>query len=196
MSTPSTPSTPIQPLDPEGGAPSRGAVPGGAVPGGAVPPYPPPYGAVPPPSIPTYPSWAGGNVAPEVPGVPPLPPGVTLASPGRRIGAYFLGLVLLVVTLVIGYVVWGLIVWRRGTTPALSVLKMRCVKVRTGTNATFGTMALREIVGRLVEGILSWITELISLVLFLARRDHRCLHDLIAGTVVVYDPEGRLDPAS
>ena len=180
--------------------------PGGPAPYPALPPYgqppygQPPYGqrpyAPPPPSLPNYPAWQGGNVAPEIPGVPPLPPGVTLATPGRRIGAYFLGLVLLVVTLVIGYVVWGLIVWPRGTTPALSVLKMRCVKARTGTNATFGTMALREIVGRLAEGVLGWITELVSVVLFLARADHRCLHDLIGGTVVVYDPEGRLDPAS
>lgn len=122
-----------------------------------------------------------------------MPPGVTLAPVGRRIGAYFLGVVLAIVTLVIGYVVWGLILWGRGTTPALSVLKMRCVKVSTGTKATFGTMALREIVGRLVEGILSWITELISLIFFLSRNDHRCIHDLIGGTLVVYDPGGRLD---
>ncbi|MGH9099139.1 MAG: RDD family protein, partial [Acidimicrobiales bacterium] len=93
----------------------------------------------------------------------------------------------------IGYVIWGLIVWQRGTTPALSVLKMRCVKASTGRKATFGTMALREIVGRILEGILSWITELVSLVLFLGRDDHRCLHDLIGGTVVVYDPQGLLD---
>ncbi len=122
-----------------------------------------------------------------------LPPGVTLASAGRRIGAYFLSIVLVIVTLVIGYVIWGLVVWRRGTSPALSVLKMRCVKADTGRKATFGTMALREIIGRIVEGIVGWITELVSLVLFLSRGDRRCLHDLVAGTIVVYDPEGRLD---
>jgi uncharacterized RDD family membrane protein YckC len=130
---------------------------------------------------------------PPIPGVPPLPPGVTLAPVGRRIGAYFLSILLVIVTLVIGYVIWGLIVWPRGTSPALSVLKMRCVKADSGAKATFGTMALREIVGRILEGILSWITELVSLVFFLSRADHRCLHDLVAGTVVVYDPEGRLD---
>lgn len=156
-----------------------------------APPAAPPYASGTPP---TYPPMAGGyDMPPPIQGVPPLPPGVTLAPVGRRIGAYFLSILLAIVTLGIGYVIWGLIVWRRGTTPALSVLKMRCVKTDTGAKATFGTMALREIVGRILEGILSWITELVSLILFLSRDDHRCIHDLVAGTVVVYDPEGRLD---
>jgi uncharacterized RDD family membrane protein YckC len=171
---------------PDEDRPGAAAGPGGTT--SWPPPSAPPYV---PPSYPASP--AGYDAPPPVRGVPPLPPGVTLAPVGRRIGAYFLSLLLLVVTLGIGYVVWGLLVWPRGTTPALSVLKMRCVKAGTGAKATFGTMALREIVGRILEGILSWITELVSLILFLARDDHRCLHDLVAGTVVVLDPEGRLD---
>jgi uncharacterized RDD family membrane protein YckC len=174
-------------------APGQTPEPAGPTPPWTAAPAPaPPYGTAPA----SYPASAAGYEPPPVPGVPPLPPGVTLAPVGRRIGAYFLSVLLVIVTLVIGYVVWGLIVWRRGTTPALSVLKMRCVKVATGRRATFGTMALREIVGRVVEGILSWITELISLILFLTRADRRCLHDLVAGTIVVFDPEGRLDAAS
>lgn len=50
-------------------------------------------------------------------------------------------------------------------------------------------MALREIVGRFVEGILSVITQLVSLILMLTNAERRCLHDMIAGTVVVYDPQ-------
>lgn len=174
------------------GRPSPGPD-GGTGSSGFPPPSAPPYPSGAPPNYPWQPP--GYDSPPPVPGVPPLPAGVTLAPVGRRIGAYFLGLALLIVTLVIGYVIWGLIVWQRGTTPALSVLKMRCVKVNNGATATFGTMALREIVGRILEGILSWVTELVSLVLFLGRNDHRCIHDLVAGTVVVYDPEGRLDAA-
>lgn len=157
------------------------------------PPSAPPYPAGAPPS---YPPGAADYGTPPIPGVPPLPAGVSLAPVGRRIGAYFLGIVLAIVTLVIGYIVWGLIVWGRGTTPAFSVLKMRCVKVDSGHRATWGTMALREIVGRFVEGILGVITQLVSLILFLSRTDHRSLHDLVAGTVVVSDPEGRLDPTT
>lgn len=161
---------------------------------GGPPDAPPQFGWSAPAS---YPRPAPGyDMPPPVPGVPPLPPGVTLAPAGRRIGAYFLSIVLAIVTLGIGYVIWGLIVWRRGTTPALSVLKMRCVEASTGMRATFGTMALREIVGRIVEGILGGITELVSLILFLSRDDRRCLHDLVAGTIVVFDPEGRFDATS
>jgi uncharacterized RDD family membrane protein YckC len=49
-------------------------------------------------------------------------------------------------------------------------------------------MALRETVGRIADGILSFITILISVIFFLTRSDRRCLHDLIAGTVVLHDP--------
>jgi uncharacterized RDD family membrane protein YckC len=116
-----------------------------------------------------------------------LPPGVELASAGRRIGAYFLALPLALVTLGIGYIIWGLIAWGNGTTPALQVLGMRCWKTDRREVASWGTMALREIIGRLVEAIL-FITELVSFILMLTRPDRRCLHDLVAGTVVVHDP--------
>ena len=42
--------------------------------------------------------------------------------------------------------------------------------------------------GRIVDGILSIITYLVSFILMCSRPDRRCLHDLIAGTVVLYDP--------
>lgn len=117
-----------------------------------------------------------------------LPQGVILASTGRRIGAYFLAFPLAVITLGIGYLIWGLIVWGSGTTPALQVLGMRCWKPDTGQVAGWGTMALRETIGRIVDGILV-ITALVSFILMLTRPDRRCLHDLVAGTVVVQDPD-------
>jgi uncharacterized RDD family membrane protein YckC len=121
-----------------------------------------------------------------------LPEGVELASAARRVGAYFLTIPLFIGTLVIGYVIWGLIVWSRGQTPALQVLGMRCWKPDTGRVASWGTMALREIVGRIVEGL--FITAIISFILMLARKDRQSLHDLIAGTVVVRDPNNVLAP--
>jgi len=117
-----------------------------------------------------------------------LPQGVELASSGRRIGAYFLAIPLAIVTLGIGYVIWGLIIWANGQTPALQVLGMRCWRPEEARIAGFWWMALREVVGRIAEGILSFITLLISLILMLTRPDRRSLHDLIAGTVVLYDP--------
>jgi uncharacterized RDD family membrane protein YckC len=117
-----------------------------------------------------------------------LPQGVELASSGRRIGAYFLAIPLAIVTLGIGYVIRGLIVWANGQTPALQVLGMRCWRPEDGRVPGFWWMALREVVGRIAEGIVSFITLLISLILMLTRPDRRSLHDLIAGTVVLYDP--------
>jgi uncharacterized RDD family membrane protein YckC len=118
-----------------------------------------------------------------------LPQGVVLASVGRRIGAYFLSLLLAIVTLGIGWLVWGLIVWGRGQTPALQVLRMRCYQPETNRVAGWWWMALREIVGRLVEDILGVITQLVSFILMCTRGDRKCLHDLIAGTVVLHDPD-------
>jgi uncharacterized RDD family membrane protein YckC len=123
-----------------------------------------------------------------------LPEGVALASAGRRIGAWFLAIPLSIVTLFIGYVIWGAIIWSRGQTPTYQVLGMRCWRPETGEVPGWGWMALREIVGRFVEGILGIITELISFILFLATRERRSLHDMIAGTVVVYDPNQVLAP--
>ena len=78
--------------------------------------------------------------------------------------------------------------WGKGTTPALQVLGMRVWHPESQQPASWGTMALREIVGRIVDGILSIITELISFIFMLSRPDREPLHDLIAGTVVVHDP--------
>jgi uncharacterized RDD family membrane protein YckC len=49
-------------------------------------------------------------------------------------------------------------------------------------------MALREIVGRLVEGIIV-VTEVLSFVFMVTRPDRQSLHDMIAGTVVLHDPD-------
>ena len=116
-----------------------------------------------------------------------LPNGVQLASVGRRIGAYFLAIPLAIVTLGIGYVIWGLVVWGRGQTPAQQVLGMRCWKTDTGRVAGWGSMALREVIGTVVEGIF-FVGLVVSFILMLTRKDRQCLHDLIGGTVVLHDP--------
>ena len=71
---------------------------------------------------------------------------------------------------------------------------MRCWHPDSRRVPGFGRMALREIIGRLVDNILSVITQVISLFLMCTRPDRRTLHDLVAGTVVVHDPQGVLRP--
>jgi uncharacterized RDD family membrane protein YckC len=164
------------------------------------PPTPPPPSAPPPPNAP--PPGAPPYAPPAPYGAPPvspalaalqLPPGVTLAPVGRRIGAYFLSFLLFIVTLGIGWVIWGLILWPRGQSPAFQVLKLHVVPKEGGTPVGFGKMALRDIVGGIAQGILSWITLLISFILFLTRDLHQPFTDLIAGTTVVHDPTGVYD---
>jgi uncharacterized RDD family membrane protein YckC len=159
------------------------------------------YGQQPPPGFPQAPPVPAGYGYGQLGGQPVpagmyldqesglmLPQGTVLASPGRRIGAFFLTIPLVIITLGIGYVVWGLIVWGNGQTPTLQVLGMRCFRPETNRVAGFWWMALREIVGRIAEGILSIITELTSLILMLTRPDRKTLRDLVAGTVVLHDP--------
>ncbi|MGI8680359.1 MAG: RDD family protein [Jatrophihabitans sp.] len=146
--------------------------------------------APPPPAVTRGAPGPNGTVFDDAAGIY-LPPGVELANRGRRIGAYFLAIPLIIVTLVIGYLVWGLTLWSKGTSPALKVLKMKCYKPGTGEVATFGTMALRDIVGSaIVESI--FILPLVSFIMFLATGKKQALHDVIGGTVVLYDPNNVL----
>ena len=121
-----------------------------------------------------------------------LPQDTELASIGRRIGAYFLAIPLAIVTLVIGYVIWGLIIWGRGQTPTQQVLGMRTWYPEGSRNASWGRMALREIIGGFLTGVLGIITELVSLILFLTGKERKCLADHIASTVVLRDPSNVL----
>jgi len=147
----------------------------------------------------------GGAVAPGMPlvQIPPgmyfdqlsglvLPEGTQLATPGRRIGAYFLAILLAIVTLGIGYLIWGAIAWAKGQTPGQQVLSMQTWKQQTNANATWGTMFLRE----LSYVILGWVpfAQIVSFVLMIVNKDHKGLHDHIAGTIVLYDPNKVLKP--
>jgi uncharacterized RDD family membrane protein YckC len=188
--------------EPTGGEPPRsyGAPPsqhyGGPPPQYAPPPGqqwgPPPQPPGPQPGFPAVPPPSGGGPAggyyhDNASGLY-LPAGVELASVGRRIGAYFLAIPLAIVTLGIGYVIWGLVLWPRGTTPALKVLGMKVYRIDNGTVPGFWRMALREIIGRFCDGVLSVITLLISLILFASGAKRQSLHDLVASTTVLYDP--------
>ena len=122
-----------------------------------------------------------------------LPEGVQLASVGRRIGAYFLSILLIVVTLGIGYIIWGLIAWSKGRGPAQQLLGMRCWKPADGRVASWGSMALRNVVGSIAQDLLSIVSLLASFILFLAGKKHQSIPDFVASTVVVYDPNKILD---
>jgi uncharacterized RDD family membrane protein YckC len=150
------------------------------------PPPPPPGGAMPP--APFYqPAQAT-----------PLPPGVVVSTPGKRLGAFALDLLLFVVTLGIGYVVWWFIMFQFSQTPAKALLKMKTVKKDTGLRANYGTMVVRELVGKwllwyfVIGSACLGLGTLVLSFMLLWDKDRQQLWDKIASTIVVDDPNNLL----
>jgi uncharacterized RDD family membrane protein YckC len=120
------------------------------------------------------------------------PPGYRIASPGKRLGEYLLEVLLAIVTLVIGWLIWSLIVWGRGQTPAKQVLGMRVYTIADRRPAGWGRMALREVVVRwILVGFVSAATAGLGFIvasLLVLNTNRQTLWDLIAQTVVVDEP--------
>lgn len=114
-------------------------------------------------------------------------------SNGRRFGAYALDAALALITLFIGWFIWSLVIWGKGQTPGKSLLGMRVVVNDTGRAATWGTMALRELLAKGLLGTITFgITTIISVVMILATDERQGIWDRIVSTTVVDDPDGRL----
>lgn len=186
---------------PEGGYPPPAAPQGGyeaPPPGGYQQPTSPlPSTGENPPGA--YPPAGGYQAAPPAPfgqmpyGALVLPPGTQLTSIGKRVGAYLLGIVLFIVTLVIGYIIWSLIVWTRGQTPEMQILNMRVYRFDDRRAARWGWMFVRQVLGGIVEGIIP-VGVVVSFVVMCISNERRAIHDYIAGTVVLDDPDGVLAP--
>ena len=128
-------------------------------------------------------------------------PGIELASQGRRLGGYVLDLVLFVVTLGIGWLIWLLVVGRRGQSPGKQLLNLRVVR-EDGSAAGLGWMLLREIVLKIILfPVLSSLETLvvpnlgglIALALFALAalwcvwdKNRQCLWDKVLRTGVVH----------
>jgi hypothetical protein len=123
-----------------------------------------------------------------------LPDGTELATAGRRIGAYFLGALLCGVTLGIGYIIWGAISWSNGQSPVQQVLHLQTWRPQERANATWGTMFLRG----LAFVVLNYIpfAQIVSFFFFLTNKERRALHDSIASTIVLHDPNKVLRPVT
>jgi RDD family len=136
--------------------------------------------------------WGAGIACQFCGQIEGAPAGVHLSSPGRRLGAYVLEGVLVVVTLFVGWLVWALIVFGRGQTPAKQLLGMRAIKLRTGMKAGWGTMFLREFVAKLIIGFLAWFTLGIVYFWLIWDKNNQELWDKIVDTVIVNDPNKQL----
>ena len=118
--------------------------------------------------------------------------GFRYASFQHRLGAYALDAVLAVVTLGIGWLIWSLIVWGEGQTPAKKILKIRVRHFDTGAVATWGHMAVRELLVPVTVMIASSLTSGIAAVawivieiVFYFTKNNRTLRDLWVKTAVI-----------
>ncbi len=132
-----------------------------------------------------------------------------LASPGKRLGAYLLDLLVPVLAvflilvvwglgastgsdagagvgallgfgLFIAYVIWALVLFGRGTTPGKNLLGMRVVK-EDGRNAGFLTMLIREWIGKAISGLILSL----GFLWILFDRDNQGWHDKLMSTYVI-----------
>jgi uncharacterized RDD family membrane protein YckC len=111
-----------------------------------------------------------------------LPEGTQPAERWRVAAAYALAVLLFVVTLGAGYLMWSLVTWRQGQTPAQRILGLRCWHPATGRFAGRGQMALRQFTGLVLNGEL-----LIGVIILLSGMSEVSVGDVFAGTVVVRD---------
>jgi len=132
-----------------------------------------------------------------------------LASPGKRLGAYLLDLlvplvalflifvaagagiaigtdggagvgVLLGILLLLVYVIWAFKLFAKGMTPGKKLLGMRVIK-EDGTNAGFFTMLIREWIGKAISGLILSLGFLWTLF----DRDKQGWHDKLMSTYVI-----------
>ena len=158
---------------------------------------PPPAQPPPPSSVPEYIEGQPDTPQPEL--------STMLASRGQRFGALLLELLLAVVTLVIGWLIWSLIVYSRGQSPAKQVLKMRVIRLESLQAADWGRMALRDLVLKaaaifflagvfLLGFYLGFIWAIVNGIVLLSNDRNQTLWDKMLKTVVIHDPINRYRP--
>ncbi|GIF15491.1 RDD family protein [Actinoplanes teichomyceticus] len=143
-----------------------------------------------PPPYPVTPPYAGYQTPPYGGYPPPAYPAPNLVTPGGRLGAQLLEAVLITFTGGIGWLVWALLIFGRGQTPARQLLGHVVVDGLTGQPFTWGRMAAREL---LIKGLLGYFAGVLTIgvyslidALMVFGERARTLHDKMAGSVVVY----------
>jgi uncharacterized RDD family membrane protein YckC len=88
--------------------------------------------------------------------------------------------------------IWSFVVWGEGQTPAKKILKMRTVNATTGNAASWGHMAIRELlipltiyISAVITGGLSAIVWITLEIVFYFTKQSRTLRDLWVKTAIV-----------
>jgi uncharacterized RDD family membrane protein YckC len=169
--------------------------------------------------MPTTPPLAPAAQPMPAPPPPPTeddsaPPSPWLEAPLApitwRVGGLFLDGVLVVCTLLVGWLAWWIVSWDHGRSPSKSILHTRVVRADNRELPGFARMSLREVVGKgipggagliglsmlgggsaaarvLVAASLAWLA--MCGVASLLDENRRTLWDAFAGTIVVLDPD-------
>ena len=120
------------------------------------------------------------------------PAGIPLTNPWARLGAWLLDLLLIIVTLFIGWAVWTLIIWSTGETPGKQICGQRVAMKQTWSGGQGGARwRCRDFVIRgLAIGILGQLTcGIVSLVATLMI--FSAYHETLVGQVGRHARRGR-----
>lgn len=114
------------------------------------------------------------------------------ASFQHRLGAHALDIAISALTFGIGWLVWSFIVWGDGQTPGKKILKIRVRNFDTGAVATWGHMAVRELLVPLAVAIAVGLTSGLAAVawvvleiVFYYTKNNRTLRDYWVKTAVI-----------
>lgn len=118
---------------------------------------------------------------------------VEFASPWLRLGCALLESLLVVVTLFIGWLIWGAVLAGEGRTPAKKLLGLRVIRTDSGRPASWPWMVFMR------GFVASWVAQLaivftVGVLLFMPFWDRRNQNvwDKVSGCVVVHDRDDRL----
>jgi uncharacterized RDD family membrane protein YckC len=108
-----------------------------------------------------------------------------LVTPGRRVLAGLLDVLLMVVTLGAGWLVWAMFTWPAGQTPAKRLLGHVVADGRTGVPLDRRKMAVREMCLKFALNVVTLTAFAWIDCFFVFTEQHRTLHDRISNSVVV-----------
>lgn len=123
-----------------------------------------------------------------------------IATFQHRLGAYALDAALALLTLFVGWLIWSMIIWGEGQTPAKKILGIRVYSSISKTKVTWGHMAVREflipfalviglsVMNLLTFGILGtmgYIAWIVLEIVWYFTKGSLTLRDIVVKTLVV-----------